>query len=204
MEQWRRSLQPLIAEARAELRGREPGELAALAGAEYRGGELLIRLLDREYRIAYPQLVAYELESGKECPEELQALLLDYLRRADGTPPSGEWLAFRELPEGQFYYRTFQGYSGDSLVRAFGNDLESFKQAARALGGEPLDLGDAAFALRALPHIQMAAVYWRGDQEFSPRATVLFDAAAANYLPAEGLAILGRWLCSKLIKLKGL
>lgn len=196
----------MIAEARAELKRREPGELAALSGAEYRGGELLLRLLERDYRITHPELVIYELESGKECPEELQALLLDYLRRAEwratGAPPSGEWLAFRELPEGQFYYRAFQGYAGDSLVRAFGNDLEGFKKAALALGGEPLDLGDAALAFRVLPHIQMAVVYWQGDEEFSPRATVLFDAAASHYLPTDGLAILGRWLCAKLIKLR--
>jgi hypothetical protein len=206
MEQWRRSLQPLIAEARAELKRREPGELAELAGAEFLpgSGELRLRLFDRTYRIAYPELVAYELESGKECLEEIQALLLDYLRRAEWrateSPSSGEWLAFRELPEGQFYYRAFQGYSGDSLVRAFGNDLEGFKRAALALGGEPLDLGDAAFSFRVLPRIRMAVVYWRGDEEFPPRATVLFDASASRYLPTEGLAILGRWLCAKLAK----
>lgn len=202
MEEWRRSLRPSIEVARAELRDREPEELAALAGAEYRPGELRLHLLECEYRITHPELVAYDLERGKECPEELQALLLDYLRLADGTTPSGEWLAFRELPEGQFYYRAFQGYSGDSLVRAFGNDLEGFERAAVALGGEPLALGDAAFAFRVLPRIWLAVVYWRGDEEFAPRATVLFDAAASHYLPTDGLAILGRLLCSKLIKLR--
>lgn len=202
MEGWRRSLRPSIEVARAELRDREPEELAALAGAEYRPGELRLHLLECEYRITHPELVAYDLERGKECPEELQALLLDYLRRADGTTPSKEWLAFRELPEGQFYYRAFQGYSGDSLVRAFGNDLEGFERAAVALGGEPLTLGDAAFAFRVLPRIWLAVVYWRGDEEFAPRATVLFDAAASHYLPTDGLAILGRLLCSKLIKLR--
>ncbi len=203
MEEWRRSLQPSIEVARAELKGRKLAELAALSGAEYRPGELRLRLLERAYRITYPELLVYELGSGQPAPEEIQALLLDYLRRATGTPPSGEWLAFRELPEGQFYYRAFQGYSGDSLVRAFRNDLEGFKRAALALGGEPLPLGDAAFAFQPLPYIRMAVVYWRGDEEFSPQATVLFDAAAGQYLPTDGLAILGRWLCAKLIKLRG-
>ncbi|MCR4403922.1 MAG: DUF3786 domain-containing protein [Candidatus Acetothermia bacterium] len=190
------------------MRSRKAEELAALSGAEYRDGELLLRLLDCEHRITHPELVVYELERGQPAPAEIQALLLDYLRRAEWRatatepPPSGEWLAFRELPEGQFYYRAFQGYSGDSLVRAFGNDLEGLKLAALALGGEPLELGDAAFAFRVLPHIRMAVVYWRGDEEFAPRATVLFDAAAGRYLPIDGLAILGRMLCSKLIKIR--
>ncbi|MFQ6117574.1 MAG: DUF3786 domain-containing protein [Candidatus Bipolaricaulia bacterium] len=204
MEKWRESLRPRITEARAELQGRDPAELAELAGAEYREGELRLRLFDKEYRIPHPELVAYEQGSRDPAPEELQALLLDYLRRADGTPPTGEWLAFRELDHGQFYYRAFQGYSGDSLAREIGNDLEGFRRAAGLLGGKPLEFGDASFEFEVLPHLRMALVYWQGDEEFPPRASVLFDAAAARYLPTGGLAILGRWLCAKLVKLRGL
>ena len=202
MEEWRKSLRPRIAEARAELEGRDPAELARLAGAEYHGGELRLRLFDREYRIPHPEFVAYEQESGKPAPEEVQALLLDYLRHADGTEPAGEWLAFRELPDGQFYYKAFQGYSGDHLARSLGGDLEGFRRAAGLLGGEPLEFGDASFRIKILPHLWMAVVYWQGDEEFPPRASVLIDAAAARYLPTDGLAILGRWLCAKLIKLR--
>jgi hypothetical protein len=201
MEEWRSSLRPRIEEARAELQGRDPAELAELAGAEYREGELRLRLFGEEYRIAHPELVAYGPD-GSPCREEIQVLLLDYLRRADGTPPAGEWLAFRELPDGQFYYRAFQGYSGDNLVREIGNDLEDLRRAADLLGGKPLELGDTAFEIEVLPHLRMAVVYWRGDEEFPPRASVLFDAAAGRYLPTDGLAILGRWLCAKLVKLR--
>ena len=203
MEEWRKSLRPRITEARAELEGRDPAELARLAGAEHHGGELRLRLFDREYRIPHPELVAYEQEGGEPAPEEVQALLLDYLRRADGTLPTGEWLAFRELEGGQFYFRAFQGYAGDSLVREIGNDLEGFRRAADRLGGEPLEFGDASFKIKVLPHLWMAVVYWQGDEEFPPRASVLFDTAAARYLPTDGLAILGRWLCAKLLKLRG-
>jgi len=202
MEEWRRSLRPRIAEARAELLGRDPAELARLAGAEYRGGELRLRLFDREYRIPHPELVAYEQEGGEPVPEEVQALLLDYLRHADGTEPKGEWLAFRELEGGQFYYKAFQGYSGDHLARSLGDDLEGLRRAAERLGGEPLELGDLSFKFAVLPHLWLAVVYWQGDEEFPPRASVLFDTAAAHYLPTDGLAILGRWLCAKLIKLR--
>lgn len=204
MEEWRRSLVPRIAEARVELAGRDPAQLARLAGAEHREGELRLRLFDKGYRIPHPELVVYEEEGGGPAPEELQALLLDYLRCADGTKPTGEWLAFRELEGGQFYYRAFQGYSGDHLARNLGNDLEGLRRAAELLGGKPLELGDLSFKFAVLPHLWMAVVYWQGDEEFPPRASVLIDAAAARYLPLDGLAILGRWLCAKLVKLRGL
>ncbi len=202
MEGWRRSFGPRIAEARVELSERDPTELASWSGAEYRDGELRLRLFEKAYRITCPELVAYELASNEPAPEELQALLLDYLCRADGTPPAGEWLAFRELPQGQFYYRAFQGYSGDSLARAFGNDLEGFRNAVGILRGRSLEFGDASSSFQVLPHLWMAVVYWQGDEEFPPQASVLFDAAAGRYLPTDGLAILGRWLCAKLVQLR--
>jgi hypothetical protein len=46
----------------------------------------------------------------------------------------------------------------------------------------------------------LAAVWWAGDEEFPDRAAVLFDATAGKFLPAEGLAILGRILCKRLIR----
>lgn len=64
-------------------------DLAELAGAEYHEGKLRLRLFGEEYRIIYPELSASGPD-GISCPEEIQALLLDYLRRADGTEPSGE------------------------------------------------------------------------------------------------------------------
>jgi hypothetical protein len=48
--------------------------------------------------------------------------------------------------------------------------------------------------------VPMAVIYWRGDDEFSPNANVLFDASAGHYLSTDGLAVLGRELCSKILR----
>jgi len=201
MAEWRRSLRPRIEEARAELRQQRAFELALRAGAQCTREGLRLTYFGEERFISYPELVVHDA-AGNRRPEEEQLLILDYLRNADGTAPRGEWKGFRELPEGQFYFKAFQGYTGDLLVREFGNDLEGFKRAAEALGGAPLELGSAAYAFEVLPHLHLAVVYWQGEEEFPPRASVLFDAAACRYLPTDGLAILGRILCNKLIKLR--
>lgn len=165
-------------------------------------GELQVQLLNKKYIIPYPELVAHEAESRVECEAEVQALLLHYLGLADGTPLAHRWVSFSELPNGGFYYRAFQSYSGDRLVRSFGNDLEGFCRAAEETGGIRISFGDASFSFQALPRVSLAIVYWVGDEEFPPTAKVLFDASASHYLPIDGLAVLGRWLCSKLIKAK--
>lgn len=202
VEEWRKSLRPLIEEAKGELAQVNSVELARRGGLTFQAGRLELPLLGRTYSIRWPELVAYDPE-GKECPEELQILILDYLRRADGTPPIGRWIGFRELAHGGFYWRAFQGYSGDQLVRALAGDIAAFHQAAKRLEGNPLALGDAAYAFRALPQVPLAVVWWSGDGELPPKATVLFDAVADRYLPTEGLAILGRMLCRELAKMGG-
>jgi hypothetical protein len=68
-----------------------------------------------------------------------------------------------------------------------------------AAGGLPLELADAAFAFQALPRLALAVLVWAGDEEFPAQASVVFDAAAGHYLPAEDLAGLGELLARRLI-----
>ncbi len=123
-------------------------------------------------------------------------LLLHYLLRADGAPQTGEWLAFRELPDGMFYAPSFLERAEAPLAQGFGaagsgggqGGLARFRAAAAAAGGLPLELADAAFAFQALPRLALAALMWAGDDEFPAQVSVVFDGAAGHYLPAEDLA----------------
>jgi len=206
---WLASLEPKVDELRRAVRQVPPAELAARSGAwfeaaapvqEGSGGEFWLRYLGRDYRITWPELVAYPENSQAPCPASLQSLFLYYLTTADGTLPTGVWMAFRELPDGNFYAQAFQGYTGDRLVKAVGNDLESLVSAARKLEGFRLDFGDVAFRFDVLPRIPLALVYWLGDEEFSPSAQVLFDETASHYMPTDGLAVLSSYLINRLIE----
>jgi len=199
-ESWRGSLRPKIAETRAALTGTPLDELVQRGGLVLHPQGMALDLVGKGYMVRWPELVVEDV-SGEESPEEMQSLVLDYLARADGSSPTGRWLGFRELPHGGFYWQAFQGYSGDDLVRSLNGDTAPFRRGAERLGGSPVALGDAAYAFRALPNVPLAVVWWAGDEEFPPRAAVLFDAVAPRYLPTDGLAILGRMLCRRLIKL---
>ncbi len=198
---WRESLRPRIEEARKALSQVDPPDLARRGGLSFQEGQLALSLFGKRYVIRIPAFVAADPAKDEDCPEELQILLLDYLKNGGGTQPRGHWIGFRELPDGGFYWRAFQGYSGDQLVRDLAGDTAAFRRAAETLGGETLEIGDAAYSFRALPQLPMAVVWWAGDEEFPAKASVLFDETASHYLPTDGLAILGRMLCRKLAKL---
>ena len=198
---WRESLRPRIEDARKALAQVDPAKLARNIGVAGQEGRLELPLFGKRYVIRTPKFVAEDPAKGEDCPEELQILLLDYLSLGDGTQPTGRWIGFQELKNGSFYRSAFQDYSGDQLVRDLAGDTNAFRRAAETLGGELLDIGDAAYAFCALPQLPMAVVWWAGDEEFPAKASVLFDETASHYLPTDGLAILGRMLCRKLAKL---
>nr|BAL56234.1 hypothetical conserved protein [uncultured Acetothermia bacterium]BAL57903.1 hypothetical conserved protein [uncultured Acetothermia bacterium]BAL59026.1 hypothetical conserved protein [Candidatus Acetothermum autotrophicum] len=201
---WEKSLEPQIAQAREELRSRDPRIVADNSGAVYYEieegqGRFQVRFFGRPYTISWPELEVFDPQ-GQSCPNPVQAALLQYLVLADGTPLTHHWVSLRELPNGAFYERAFQGYSGNLVVRHFKNDIERFRQAAQKLGGEPVELGDAAFRFWALPRIPLAVVYWSGGEEFPASAHVLFDSSAGHYHHLEMLAHLGAMICDQLIQ----
>ena len=198
-EEWRESLRPRIDQVRRQLHGEGIEDVARRAGLTLRDGAVALTLLGADYTIGWPEL-AIAFPDGTPCPEEIEILILDYLVRSDGSPPTGMWIGFQELPDGAFYRSAFQGYSGQQLVRDLGADIERFRRAASACNGEPVPMGDAAFAFRVLPNVPLSVVWWNGDDEFPATATVLFDRVAGVYLPTDGLAILGRMLCRNLAK----
>jgi len=203
-------------EARAGWAAADPAACAARAGCEVSGGDVLIPFFGRPHLVCHPggEVVAPATggepgpgPAAKPVHDAVAILLLHYLLTADGTPPAGEGLAYRELPGGLFYATAFAARAEQPLARAFagpagpsGPGPLAFTAAALCLGGEPLRLADAAFRFEALPRLAVAALLWAGDDEEEGAAAVLFDAAAGRYLPAEDLAGLGGFLAQRLTR----
>ncbi|MCL4459607.1 MAG: DUF3786 domain-containing protein [Chloroflexi bacterium] len=200
---------PAFVKACRDLAGLEPFVTAAKGDVLYvpltaTAGEFEIPYLGRAHRVSYPEVRVREAKTGEEPSLTTQILLLHYLLHADGTPLSGRWVSFRELPDGRVYDAAFRQRSVDPLARAFGADLEGFVAAARALGGEPARMADASFIFRVFPRLFLACLLWLADAELPPAANILFDAAAGHQLPTEDLSAVGGILSGRLLRPKGL
>jgi len=197
-------LEERVQELRAQVRSQDPDLTARRSGASIAkaaagGVALELRLWDALYRIIWPDVNAVEVASGQPCRASVEAALLYYLRTADGAPLTGQWIGFQELPGGMFYSRAYQGYSGDELVRHFGEDLESFRRAAERAGGTSLPLSDAGFTFEVLPRVPLAIVYWLGEDIIPTKAQIVFDKSASHYLPTDALAGMGAQLVHRII-----
>ncbi len=195
---WVDKLGPKVTALRTELRRLPPGDIARRSGATLDGGRLRLAMLLDDYEVDTTDYVVSRPD-GSEVNSFLQSLVLTYLGTADGGPPAGRWVTFRDLPNGSFYNQAFQGYGPDRLAKRWQLDIGGFGAACRALGGIPMGYGDAGFAFTVLPRIDIAAIYWLGDEDFASKASVLFDATAHLYMVIDGLAILGSRLVDSIL-----
>ena len=184
----------------------DPLEAAARSGFEIIGtaeeGTVVACFLGREVRFAYPGFAQEPAEDA--LPPHVLAILLYHFASTDGAEPAGRWIAFTDLPDGTFYVSAWRGYTGQALVRRFGDDVEAVRAAARALGGRDIDIpGDVAVEFQVMPKVPVAFVYWGGDEEFEPRADFLFDANAASHLPTDCYAVMCSWITGLLAKAGG-
>jgi hypothetical protein len=191
----------VVGRAREVLRTADPNEVARRAGCRYQAdGSLRLALFWEGYTIDPADWAIRRTDTGEEPTEFTQALILTYLVSADGTPPSARWIGYRDLPDGMFYAQAFRGYAELRLARELGEDgLSRFRAAAGALGGAPIEIGEAGYAFPVLPRVHLGAVYWLGDEDFPSRTSILFEDTAPHYMSTDGLAVLGSHLVNALL-----
>lgn len=210
LQKWYDRLTPLVETARKRLERVQPPQLIQRSGCTLApDGTYRLCFFWQEYTIhrpsfsvRYTDTAARHADTGQETTSFIQALLLTYLDSADGTPPSGRWIAYRELPDGMFYANAFRGYAENRLVRDLSavGGLESFRRAAMQLDGKAIDIGDAGYAFQVLPRIHLAATYWDGDEDFDAQASILFEDSAIHYMSTDGLAVLGTHLVNAIVR----
>jgi len=159
------------------LKDKNPKRIADQSGADFEADSegksaLTMNFLNKKVVITWPDLAFYFRESEKELPIQQQILLLHYLNGASGAKITGKWIAYQEVPDGKFY-------------------LDAFIRRAK----NPMVQGDVSVEVQALPMVPVALILWKGDDEFSPEGTILFDRSVSGILSAEDIA----WLAGMII-----
>ena len=186
----------------ASLKEMDSEERAKKAGADYQKGEdgakIIIDFFSEPYHIHFPQIEFYS-PSKKTVSLVTRILLLHYLIRADGSPLTGKWVGYKDIPGGLLYAGVFARRVIEPLVRKFGNSAKWFKEIGKKLGGKSVEVGDASFILHAFPFIPLQYVLWEGDEEFPPSVQLLFDASVDHYFSLEDIVVLGQMATGRLI-----
>jgi len=185
----------------AELDGQET---ARRANCRYlpAAGQYVLTMLGTEYIVETAERNIYPLQAGASQPAGFieQLCLLAYLINAKEIHPAGRLAKPESLPGGQFFFRGPHKLRTDKLEAVFGDDPAALLTAARRFGATTTEFGDASVELTVLPRLPLTIVLWRGDDEFGPRASVLFDRSAAQQLPLDALWATANLTINKLLQ----
>ena len=188
----------------ASLRDTDLKERAEKSGAVYEkdpeGEKLSMSFFSEPYTIRFPK-IEFSSPGKRTISLVTRALILHYLLKADGSPLTHKWAAYKDLPGGLLYASVFARRVTEPLIKKFGRSAKLFQEAGSRLGGESGGVGDASFSLRALPRIPLQYVLWEGDEEFPPSVQLLFDSSVDRYLPLEDIVVLGQITTGRLISL---
>jgi len=192
--------------ARETLSGMDIKQQCLRSGAEYiHPDRVTIEYLNQSYVMTVHGMEITLGDSpvhgeGQESHQQIdlrdRILILHYLIAAKGTPTTGKLVGFRQLPEGIFEHTSFSREVLGPLLEHFGKEPERLLEAAANLGGFQAAYGDVAVSVKAFPNIPVVIVLWRGDDEFAPNASMLFDSSVTDYLSTEDLSV----LCARIVE----
>jgi hypothetical protein len=189
--------------AKAEFRKKDPRNIALNSGAEYRpdpgGGTIALFVLSRQIIITWPQGEIAAPPGTKALSLQEQGLIMHYLIQAKGFPLTENWITFREIPSGEFYYSAFVQRAKAPLVKTFGDRPDLLVELGLKLGGIKGAEGDVSLYFKVFPRVPVCLVLWAGDDEFPPDGNLLFDSSISKYLSAEDIAVLSGMVVYPLI-----
>ncbi len=130
----------------------------------------------------------FDLDSLEKDSMELDmfssSIILHYLLTADGTPITGEWINYRDLPDGMFYSSTILGVLKPLLLK-FETDGTAFVDKISEIGGISNKSFKHAGTLYPFKRFPILFIFEEKDEEFDAGIRVLFDKSASHYLKSD-------------------
>jgi len=161
---------------------------------------IILQYLNQPYQVTLPNVEVTLVDSQGEVPIREKVLILHYLTRAKGTPLASKMITFKELPEGAVYSPTFTKRTVNPLLNHFGKEPHRLVDIAEKLGGHKVDYGDVAVTINPFKYVPITLVLWRGNEEFAPQASIIFDATISDYLSTEDITVLCETIVWTLVK----
>ncbi|MFC1873635.1 DUF3786 domain-containing protein [Chloroflexota bacterium] len=164
---------------------------------------VVLDYLNQSYQIDLPGVEVSKVGGEGEVPIKVKLLILHYFILAQGIPLSGNIITYKELPEGLVYFPTFAKRAVKPLLDHFGKEPQRLVDVAAKLGGRKADCGDVAVTINAFKYVPLTLVLWRGDEEFAPSASILFDNTIRDYISTEDVTVLCETIAWSLVRLQG-
>ena len=135
--------------------------------------------------------------------EYLSIFIVHYLLAAVEAAIEDEWISEKDIPGGATFFRGPHAIPTDLVTRTYQNDIAAFGSRCRALRGEPVEMGDAAFRFQITERLPVVVLYWLGDEDFPPEARMLFDRSICRFFALDVVFALAVEICARIGRVSG-
>ena len=109
-----------------------------------------------------------------------------------GYHPTGEWISFKETGRRQGLLACFSQEHHKTTRRMLPErDPEGLaRNLVLHFGGRIVEGGDVAVEVATFPEVFVRMIFWKGDDDLPPEATILFDRGLMDVYSMEDVAVL--------------
>ncbi|MGD0885486.1 MAG: DUF3786 domain-containing protein [Thermodesulfovibrionales bacterium] len=100
-----------------------------------------------------------------------------YLASSKEIPFTGRLIKPIDVKGGQRFFTGTHVLPLSQIAEKYAHDKEGFLKKGRGFGAEVLHYGDASLRIFPLPRVPVTFILWLEDEEFPPRADLLFDSS---------------------------
>lgn len=122
--------------------------------------------------------------SSKKLDIFSYAIILHYLVNADGTKVCGEWISYRELPGGMFYFRTIPGVL-EPVRQKYKNSAEGLIKRIEGSGGRRSSDFKNGAVIYPFKNFPVLMILDEESEEFDASLRVLFDSNGSHYIKTD-------------------
>jgi len=139
-------------------------------------GKHEVKFLKELYEVDAENKTIKILNAEIEIPNSFYPLLLNYLKKKDILEKHNNYNfispKFRE--DWALFFRAVHSLK-EELVLSIVKEIDDLKNICKYFNGKELEHADYSFYLEPLKGIRIAYLYWKGDEDFPPSLTILFD-----------------------------
>jgi hypothetical protein len=120
--------------------------------------------------------------------------VLNYIIQSKGTPLSGEWVALRELKNGNTWARLFEQRCEKPLKRLADMHTDLFEEMIRVFNGKQVEAhysSDVSLVLNPLPKVPIMICYSKAEDGLESSLNVFFDSTAEDHLNIDSIYAIG-------------
>lgn len=161
-------------------------QAAARTGGRFERGRLAVKMLGKDVWVDAGGNLFTEIH----VHPWIMTPLLTYILTSKGTPPAGEWVPFRDLPEGKAWEGLFGQRCEKPMKKVADDNPDLFEDMVQVFSGRKVQGhfdSDIGCVLHPLPRVPLLVCYWKPEDGLESDLHLFFDSTAADNLPLEAL-----------------